>query len=104
MKTNDFDTSELTGEALTIANIVKNVLGQEADNGGCQAFRDPDTWDDTYGRQSKLILVHDGGDLARYCSYDYQDYSSIEKLSQALAEGGYWVEQCTTWYSAVYKN
>ena len=42
--------------------------------------------------------------LARHCSYDRYDYLSIEKLSKALSREGYWVEQCTTWYSAVYKG
>lgn len=103
----DFDTSHLSGETLKIANVVKLVIGEGASGGGCKAFYTPKQWaekGEKYGTKSKLILVHDGGDLAYYCNYDYECYGMIEKLSKALGEFGYYVESCTTWYSAVYES
>ncbi len=99
----DFETDGLTGDALEAAKVVLKVIGQ-ADGGGCQAFRAPEDWDGEYGRGSVLILVHDGGDLAAYCNMDYEQYGQVETLSAALNEAGFWMEQCTSWYSAVYKS
>ena len=93
---------QLNEEERTIASAVIAVVGADKDFEG--AFRSPGEWNDDYGRGSELILVHDGGPLAPYCSYDYQDYECIEELSAALSKIGCYVEQCTCWYSAVYKS
>lgn len=94
----------LNKEERTIANAVIAVCsgGAGADLEG--AFRSPSEWDDDYGQDSKLILIHDGGALAPYCSLDYEDYDLVEELTVALANIGYYAEQCTSWYSAVYKS
>lgn len=89
-------------EERTIANAVITVVGADHDFEG--AFRSPRSWDDDYGGDSKLILIHDGGALAPYCSLDYEDYGLVEELVVALANIGYYAEQCTSWYSAVYKS
>lgn len=102
----DFDTKNLTGEALRIASVVKLVMGEGVSGGGCKAFYSPQEWiekGEEYGARSTLILVHDGGDLAPYCNYDYECYGLIEKMNKALGEFGYYIENCTSWYSAVYK-
>ena len=57
-----------------------------------------------YGLDAVLILVHDGGDLARFCNYDYECYRAIERLAAALGKAGYFIENCTGWYSAVYRS
>lgn len=108
---NDFVTDHLSNEQKKIASVVKSVIkdvmGREAFGGGCRAFWTPEEWQarkEQYGTNSKLVLVHDGGDLARFCSYDYQDYDAVERLNQALEKAGYYFEQCTTWYSAVYES
>jgi hypothetical protein len=93
---------QLNEEERAIASAVIAVVGADKDFEG--AFRSPGEWNDDYGRGSELILVHDGGPLAPYCSYDYQDYGCIEELSAALSKIGCYVEQCTSWYSAVYKS
>lgn len=103
---NDFDTSRLSGEALKIASVIKRVLGKGASGGGCKAFYTPQQWaerGESYGRNSALVVVHDGGDLAPYCNYDYGSYDLIEKMNAALKKIGYYLESCTCWYSAVYK-
>jgi len=101
----DFDTSHLVGESLKIASVIKIVLGEGA-SGGSKAFYTPKQWEErgeSYGHKSSLIVVHDGGDLAPYCNYDYECYGLIEKMDAALKEIGYYLESCTCWYSAVYK-
>lgn len=101
-----FDTDHLIGECRKVAEIVKSVLGSKADDGGCKSFYAPDEWKakgERFGTQSVLVLSHDGGDLAPYCNYDYMQYDKIDKLSDVLGKAGYYVENCTSWYSAVYK-
>jgi hypothetical protein len=58
---------------------------------------------ESYGTESELVVTHDGGCWAPFMSHDYQEYSLMEKLNKALEEHGYYVEQCTGWYSAIYE-
>lgn len=106
---NDFDTSNLSGKAKTLANgIVKWMTeryGQSPSGGGSRAFYSPKEWrerGESYGQQSVLILCHDGGDLAPLCNWDYECYKSMEAFKDFLRQKGFYVEQCTSWYSAVY--
>lgn len=101
-----FSIEGLTGDCLKVAKIVRKVVGTKASDGGCQPFYTPQAWEargEKYGTGSVLVLVHDGGDLAPFCNYDYEQYDRIEKFSKALAEDGFYVENCTSWYSAVYR-
>lgn len=102
-----FETDHLIGECYKVAEIVKGVLGSRANDGGNDTFFAPEVWKakgEKYGVESVLVLVHDGGDLAPYCNYDYMEYDKIDKLSDVLGKSGYYVENCTSWYSAVYKS
>lgn len=65
-------------------------------------LRDPSTWHETYGKESVVIVVHDGGDLAPYFNWDYCHYEAIERMRVALEKIGYYPEQCTSWFSAIY--
>ena len=50
-----------------------------------------------------LVLVHYQSDpLIKFVNYDAGDYDSIEKLANALDAGGFFVEDKTGWWSAVY--
>lgn len=101
----DFATDHLNDEQKKIAGVMLEVAGKKASGGGCRAFYTPEEWIDrgeSYGKESKLIVCHDGGDLAKFCNFDYQQYKAIDRMEKALAEIGYYVEQCTSWYSAVY--
>jgi len=52
-----------------------------------------------------LILQHYRGDpLWPYVNYDGGQYEKIEQLSDALSAAGFWVEDCTGWYSGVYEK
>jgi len=75
--------------------------------GGCRAFYSPREWaarNEKYGLDAVLIVVHDGGGLAPACNLDYQDYQLHDALQKQLAEAGFYLEGCTTWYSAIYKT
>lgn len=91
---------------MKIANAILKILPKDASGGGCKAFYSTTEWKErkeSYGLNSGLIVVHDGGDLAKYCNLDYESYLDCKKLNQALGEIGYYIEGCTCWYSAVYK-
>ena len=73
--------------------------------GGCRAFYSPKEWEargELYGKNSLLIVVHDGGDLAPYFNYDYECQNAVEKMDEALSQLGAHAEQCTSWYTAIY--
>lgn len=109
MATNDFDTDHLSGKARTLARAIVDWLtaryGKAPEGGGCRAFYGAKAWKERredYGTTGVLVLVHDGGDLAPYCSWDYCHYAALEDFREFLEGRGYYVEQCTSWYSAVY--
>lgn len=97
-----FCTDHLDGEQLKIAKIIISVLGPKANDNGNNSFVPPSEWSEKFGRGSSLVLVHDGGDLAPYVNYDYGQYALCQELDSALEVAGYYVEQCTCWYAAVY--
>jgi hypothetical protein len=77
----------------------------DASGGGCRAFYTPDEWrarGEQYGADAELIVVHDGGDLAPYFSYDECCYDLLEGMVEALSPTGTYAEQCTCWYTAIY--
>lgn len=74
--------------------------------GHTNVFYSPAAWLDRgedYGRGSELIILHDGGNHACYFNGDYECYSAVEAMRQALEQHGLYTEPCTSWYSAVYK-
>jgi hypothetical protein len=73
--------------------------------GGCTTFYTPEEWKargEEYGTEGLFVIVHDGGDVAPVCNFDYEQYGLMEEGRVALARAGAFVEQCTSWYSAVY--
>lgn len=74
-------------------------------HGGGGRFYSPREWEERgeeYGRRSLLIITHDGGDHAVALNIDYGAYALMEQLAERLRAHGFYVEQCTSWYSAVY--
>lgn len=70
-------------------------------------FYTPAQWrerGEEYGRTAVAIVVHDGGPFARHFSYDHCDYTALEAMRKVLEAQGYWAEQCTSWYTAIYRN
>lgn len=88
------------------------------ETGGCKTFYSPEEWrerGEEYGTSSKLIVVYDGGEVALSFSMDaaYNElarpgtkncYRFYEAMSKALEEAGFYVEECTGWYAAVYES
>lgn len=109
MSNEDFSVKHLDDDQKKIASVIikaiKKINKRDPYGGGCKAFYTPKEWEERnedYGRDAKLILVHDGGDLAPLCNYSYCDYSGIEKFRKAIEKAGLHIEQCTSWYSGVY--
>ena len=75
------------------------------DTGGGKAFRSPKEWaerGETYGKDSHLIVVYDGGEHRDAFALDNTAYDTVEAMQQQLATVGCFFEECTTWYGAVY--
>ena len=89
-----------------ILETAQEVLGRKVVTGGCRAFYSPEEWEDRgelYGLKSKLIVVHDGGDLGRFFNYSEGDYAAIKRMADALMKKKLSAEACTGWYTAVYR-
>jgi hypothetical protein len=81
------------------AAVIRSVVGQDFE---CHTREE---WDGEYGKGALLILEHYLGDpLWPYVNYDGLQYGKIEQLSDALSAAGFWVEDCTGWYSGVYEK
>lgn len=107
----------LSDDGVKVFDIIKNFLkGKieeydvdtgDPDNG---YFYSPSEWSqrgEDYGTKSLLIVTYDGSELARFFSmdecYNIGSYDSYEALQECLNESGYFFEECTCWYSAIYK-
>ncbi len=91
-------------------NIMKTIQSNESIyTGGCKTFYSPDEWrkrDELYGLESELIIVYDGGDVVKYFNLDYDiyhNYIHTTKMTNELQKVGIYYEECTGWYSAIYK-
>jgi hypothetical protein len=107
----DFDWSHLSGDSLRAAKVVLGVLhryfDRSATGGGCTAFYTSDEWrarGEQFGKTSVLVLVHDGGDLAPICNPAYGQDTMSDDLVRSLHRAGFYREQCTCWYSAIYRD
>lgn len=105
------DVKHLQGEERLLAEKVLDIMtklngGAQPYTGGCQTFYSPGEWrqrGEEYGLRSKLIICHDGGDVATFFNYNYECHSRMEAMINLLAEVGYFAEPCTNWYTAVYR-
>jgi len=89
--------------AAIVAELVRHRMTY---TGGCKAFYSPAEWKargEDYGLKSVLVVVHDGGAHAPAFNWDYGFDKAVEDMRKALEAVGCFVEQCTSWYSAVYK-
>lgn len=90
-----------------IANWITAYNGGTFNTGGCRPFYTPAEWKnrgEDYGTESVLVLVHDGGDLARFCNSDYADLRAMEDFRSFLKSKNLYLEGCTCWYSAIYET
>jgi hypothetical protein len=90
-----------------IVALARNHFGADSSGGGCRAFYTPAEWrerSEEYGLESELIVVHDGGDLAPFFNYDYLVYTLIEKMDGRLRAIDCYAQNCTCWYTAIYRS
>jgi len=74
-------------------------------SGGCKVFYTPAEWEargEKYGHKSLLVICHDGGCHSYAFNPDYEQYDEYNARNDALSKVGCYVENCTSWYSAVY--
>lgn len=74
---------------------------------GCRTFYSPSQWQargEHYGQGAELVVVHDGSALARYFSYDREDYEAIDRMNAVLEPLGVYAEQLTIWATGLYAN
>lgn len=99
----------LSEDGSLAADIILDFLAGEeegSDTGGCRAFYSPAEWrarEEDYGADSYLIVCHDGGSLSDILG-SWGDADAAERLRQRLHVAGLFAEQCTEWYSAVYRD
>lgn len=96
-------------DAKAAIKVIRRVVGAERidDELSRWAFKTPEEWKERgeqYGDGSVLIVVHDGPPLNTYFNLDYCADAHIEKLWKALGKIGMRAEQCTSWYSAIYRD
>ena len=78
--------------------------------GGSRVFYSPQEWRDRgeqYGTNSELVIVYDGSDVGRLFSLDKDmtaDYVNLNAMSETLHSVGFFAEECTCWYAALYKG
>ena len=90
-----------------ILDTADRVQGSPADSGGCRTFYTPQQWWDRgelYGHSAELVVVHDGGDIAKFFNYMYESHHAMREMRNALQAIGVHAEPCTGWYTAIYKN
>lgn len=97
----------LSDQGNTAAQVILEFLEEKGltYHGGGGKFYSPQEWVDRgeqYGTRSVLVVTHDGGDHAVAFNIDYGAYALQEELTQRLGAHRLYVEQCTSWYSAVY--
>ena len=90
-------------------HAIMAVADEEPDfsTGGCRTFYSPRDWakkgeDEQPG--AVLIVVHDGGDFAKFFNWDYEDATSVERMAKALKGAGFWSESISCWATAIYEG
>lgn len=78
--------------------------------GGCALFVTPTEWAErrfAVCQKAALVLVFEGSEAGRVLSFDYaltqRDYELNEKLGQALARLGWFVECGYSWCAGLYR-
>jgi hypothetical protein len=94
----------LSPEGKKAAEVILKTVNSKA--GNTRVFFTPKEWKDRgelFGEGSELIIMHDGNGMAPYFAHEYERYEMIGEMHKALKAENLYVEQCTSWYSAVYK-
>jgi hypothetical protein len=100
------DLNELGKQAYeVILRVVTEEMGESPRTEG-KTFYSPLEWrlrNESYGTNSELIIVHDGGVFAKFFNLDYGHYELEDKIQNELNKIGLYAQACTSWYTAIYK-
>jgi hypothetical protein len=99
-----YDLTHLTPAMQKVAKAIIKKVGEEDSS---QTFYTPQEWSargEDYGRDAEMIVVHDGPPFAPHFNLDYEKYDLHDEMSEVIEATGYWMEACTTWYTAIYKG
>lgn len=101
----------LTRKTRKLAHAIAKLAKQRNWYAGQKVFWSPQEWrnkGECYGRDSGLIILHEGGDHAPFFSldhsYDSGSYEQYEEQIKFLEAHGFWSEGLYTWSSAIYEN
>jgi hypothetical protein len=75
--------------------------------GGCRAFYSPQEWRERGeygGERAVLIVVYDGGDVGYAFEYDFEQYSIVDRMMEALSRAGFIAEPINGWSTAIYDD
>jgi hypothetical protein len=90
------------------ARIIRDYCFEKdlAYTGGCTVFHDPKQWHEAYGKESLLVVTHDGGAYKPCVSLrDLPgDLELYAQLDEYLLCAGFQMEECTNWYTAIYEK
>lgn len=108
MAASDFNTEHLKGRAKRIAKAIAEQVTKDWERapsgGGCTAFYTPKDWaargERALHKDTVLVLVHDGGDLATYFGDDPW-VEGRDAMTATIEKLGYRVEHGASWYSVV---
>jgi len=105
----DNDTCHLEGAQLVIAQAVLRTAkhyGSSLHTGGCRTFYTPQEWrqrGESYGLNSQLIVCYEGSAIAPFFNMEHGCDGWYTAMQGALNSLGFYSEECTSWYSAIYK-
>ena len=101
----------LSRKARKLALALAKLAKERNWNAGQKVFWSPKEWRDKgepYGRNSALVILHEGGDHAPFFSLDHSyydgSYNQYEEQVRFLSEYGFWLEGLYTWSSAIYEH
>lgn len=118
--------TDLDKDGIKALEVIKKFLaerGVDDDGNDSKVFWSPAEWkakNEKYGEGAVLIVMYDGSHVRNVFSMDacyeigcmirqetgksVNAYEPYEALQAALNEEGFFFEECTGWYAAVYKD
>ncbi len=116
------DLNEDGTKALEVIKKFLTERGVDDEGNDSKVFWSPSEWKakgEEYGTRSVLVIMYDGSYVRNVFSMDacyeigcmirqetgksVNAYEPYEALQAALNEAGFFFEECTGWYAAVYK-
>jgi len=98
----------LSTDGIVAGTIIRGFCHEQGlkYTGGCTIFKDPLYCGESMGQDSLLIVCHDGAACKPCVSLRDMpgDLELYESLSQLLELAGFYMQECTNWYTAVYRK